>query len=127
MRSSEHVVAMKMCYRFMIFGPGKLRKRSLEVLEKSWNFFGLMVYEPCMSYFVRSFENLNISDMIFSGVRSVMKHNTTQTKCEEQLFSLRVWTSWLESPTDPKLKKQGKLMKSCSVLSRLLLETRYVE
>ena len=31
----------------MIFGPGKLRKRSLKVLEKSWNSFGLMVYEPC--------------------------------------------------------------------------------
>ena len=43
--SSEHV-AMKICCRFVIFGPGKLRKRSLKVLEKSWNLFGLMVYEP---------------------------------------------------------------------------------
>ena len=44
--SSEHVVAIKIFCRFVIFGPGKLRKRSLKVLDKSWNIFGLMVYEP---------------------------------------------------------------------------------
>ena len=45
--SSEHGVAMKICCQFVIFGPGKLRKRSLKVLEMSWNLFGLVVYEPC--------------------------------------------------------------------------------
>ena len=30
---------MKICRQFVIFGPGKLQKGSLKVLEKSWNFF----------------------------------------------------------------------------------------
>ena len=37
--SSEHVVAMKICCRFVYFGPGKLRKRSLKVLGKVLEFF----------------------------------------------------------------------------------------
>ena len=37
---------MNICCQFVIFGFGKLRKRSLKVLEKSWIYFGLMVYEP---------------------------------------------------------------------------------
>ena len=47
---------MKSCYRFVIFGLGKLRKRSLKVLEKSWNLFVLMVYEPCTYWIVNVFE-----------------------------------------------------------------------
>ena len=34
--SSEHVIAMKICCQFVIFGPGKLRKRCLKVLEFFW-------------------------------------------------------------------------------------------
>ena len=47
-RSNERVVSMKICHRFVIFGPGKLEKGSLKVLEKSWIFFKVMVYEPCL-------------------------------------------------------------------------------
>ena len=44
--NSEHSVAMKICYRFVIFGPGKLRKCSWKVLEKSWNFLGSWCTTP---------------------------------------------------------------------------------
>ena len=46
--SSEHVVTMKICCRFVNFGPGKFRKRSLKVLEKSLIFLGLLVQVPCI-------------------------------------------------------------------------------
>ena len=38
-RSSERVVAMKMCCPFKIFGPGKLRKKVLESPGKVLEFF----------------------------------------------------------------------------------------
>ena len=38
---------LKICYRFLSSGPGKLRKSPWKVMEKSLDLFWLMGYEPC--------------------------------------------------------------------------------
>ena len=58
--SSEHVVAIKICGRFLNFGPGKWRKRSLKVLEKSCNFFGCWCTNPDISFYESPGDQLRI-------------------------------------------------------------------
>ena len=82
--SSKHVVAMKIYSRFVIFGPGKLRKRSWKVLEKSWIFFWALgvrtlnrIFSTVSKYcsiFMCCFKLLWLSVLIlFSAICTIVK------------------------------------------------------